>query len=78
MLYDKEIHAKRPLYSLVSAVMDMNKTVTLKGIMPDQRKDDIYLEANEGEEFPPPSEDNIGRKQKINNKAVVATFAVKD
>ena len=63
---DKEIAKKIPTFSLVSTVMTIKKAINMRSYKSDPREDDIYINADEGEEVPPPPNDNIGRTRKIN------------
>ena len=66
VIKDKEIAQKVPAFSVVSTMSTMKKAIDLKEFAHDPRKDDIYILAEEGEEFLPPGSDNIGRSRKVN------------
>ena len=51
---DKEINNKVPLFSLISTIEVVSKAINMKAFLADQRKDDGYICAGDGEEFLPP------------------------
>lgn len=57
---DKEIASKIPSFSVYSTVSTMRKAIGMKEFTRDERSDDIYICAEDGEEFLPPPDDNIG------------------
>lgn len=70
---DSELAKKLPTFSLVSTMLTMNKALSMQTYHSDHRLDDIYIDAKDGDEMPPPPEDNLGRKRKVNIPALVAT-----
>lgn len=74
---DKEIATKIPTFSLVSTVMTIKKAINMRSYKSDPREDDIYINAEEGEEMHPPPDDNIGRTRKVNAPDVVEYHQIK-
>mmetsp|Transcript_24476 Transcript_24476/g.30495 ORF Transcript_24476/g.30495 Transcript_24476/m.30495 type:complete len:208 (+) Transcript_24476:41-664(+) len=68
---DKEIAKKIPAFSLVSTVMTIKKAINMRSYKSDPREDDIYIDAEEGEEMLPPPDDNCGKKRKLNVPEIV-------
>ena len=78
VMKNKEIQQKIPLFSLVSTMEVVNKAITMKTFLHDPKLDDRFIHAEDGEEFGPPSQDNIGRGRKLNDPSVVSYFATKN
>ena len=55
----------------------VNKAINMKSFVSDPKLDDKYINAEDGEEVGPPSQDNIGRGRKLNDPSVVNYFAAK-
>ena len=47
---DKELARKVPLFSLVSTMSTVKSTIAMREFIPDARKDDCFLHADDGEE----------------------------
>lgn len=75
IIRDKEINVKVPLFSLVSTMETIKNAIEMKEIRPDSRKDDIFIDAADGEEIPPPPVDSIGRERQLNSSRVIANKA---
>lgn len=61
IIRDKEINVKVPLFSLVSTMETIKNAIEMKEICPDSRIDDIFIDAADGIEIPPPPKDSISR-----------------
>ena len=77
VMKNKEIQQKIPLFSLVSTMEVVNKAINMKSFVSDPKLDDKFINADDGVEFAPPSQDNIGRGRKLNDPNVVSYFANK-
>ncbi len=75
VLKDKEIAGKIPVFSVVSTMSTMKAAINFKDFTHDKRKDDIYIKAEDGEEYLPPPSDNIATARKLNEPDVVANYS---
>ncbi len=72
VLKDREISDKIPVFSVISTIATIKSSINFKDFTHDMRKDDMYIKAEDGEEMPPPPQDNISTSRKVNNPDVLA------
>ena len=75
VLYDREIQAKMPKFSVASTISQWERIIDIKEIPHDKKVDDIYINAADGEEYRPPPKDAWGRERRTNNPAILAKKA---
>lgn len=57
---DKYLKKRCKPFSLSSTILTLRKVINQKEFMADPRSDDIYVKAEDGEDFLPPPADNVG------------------
>ena len=72
---DKEIAKKVPLFSLISTMETIKNAIGMKDFIPDKRRDDAFIHADDGQEMPPPVKDSIGRECELNSSKVMTNKA---
>ena len=77
VLRDKEINDKKAAFSVVSTMATIKSAINFKDFQHDNRKDDKYISAKDGDEVAPPLADNISMLAKVNDPKMMAKFKSK-
>ena len=74
VLRDKEINGKKAAFSVVSTMATIKSAINFKDFQHDNRKDDKYISAKDGDEVAPPLADNISMLARVNDPTIMAKF----